>query len=311
MKYNIIFIIIMDNKNAIISKIYFDKSGYGSIKTTFEDARKKDNSITIEDVKQFFNEKVNKKTQLKGYNSFVAPYAYYEFQFDLFFIQDLENQKNKVGAIMIDIFTKYMWVVAIKSKNEGDVASALIECMNKIGKKPEILYTDDERSLNSSAIQQYLSENNIKHLITRSHAWFAERAIRTFKEMLYKRIESSKDKNVQWTDFIYEILLTYNNELKHSSTNHTPNEARNNKNELNVKINMLMHQKHDRKYPILEIGSKVRIYRKKRTGEKSHTSYWSDDVYEIEEITHSLGQPFFKVKGLERKYLRNELLKVN
>ena len=91
MKYNIIFIIIMDNKNAIISKIYFDKSGYGSIKTTFEDARKKDNSITIEDVKQFFNEKVNKKTQLKGYNSFVAPYAYCEFQFDLFFIQDLEN----------------------------------------------------------------------------------------------------------------------------------------------------------------------------------------------------------------------------
>ena len=151
---------------------------------------------------------------------------------------------------------------------------------------------------------------NIKHIITRSHAWFAERAIRTFKEMLYKRIENSKEKKPQWKDFIFEILLTYNNKLKHSSTNHTPNEARNNKNELNVKINMLMHSKHNRKYPMLKIGDKVKIYRKKRTGEKSHTSYWSEDSYELEEITRSLGQPYFKVKGLSRRYLRSELLKV-
>lgn len=300
----------MSNKNDVISKIYFDKAGYGSIKTTFEDAKKKDKTITIEDVKDFFDKSVEKKTNLKGYNSFVAPYPYYEYQFDLFLINDLENQKVKVGAIMIDIFTKYMWVVAIQTKNEGDVASALIECINKMGKKPEILYTDDETALSTKAIQEYLNKENIKHIITRSHAWFAERGIRTFKEMLYKRIESSKDKDPQWKDFIFEVLLTYNNKLKHSSTKYTPNEARSNKNELNVKINMLMQQKHNRKYPILEVGSKVKIYRKKRTGEKSHTSYWSDDAYEVEQITRSLGQPYFKVKGLERRYLRSELLKV-
>ena len=36
--------------NNIISKIYYDKSGFGSIKTTFEDARKVDKSITLEDI---------------------------------------------------------------------------------------------------------------------------------------------------------------------------------------------------------------------------------------------------------------------
>ena len=39
--------------NNIISKIYYDKSGFGSIKTTFEDAKKVDKSITLEDVKTF------------------------------------------------------------------------------------------------------------------------------------------------------------------------------------------------------------------------------------------------------------------
>ena len=63
---------------------------------------------------------------------------------------------------------------------------------------------------------------------------------------------------------IFEILLTYNNKLKHPSTKFTPNEARDGKNELNVKLNMLMHQKHNRKYPILEISDKGKIYRIKR-----------------------------------------------
>ena len=99
------------DKNSIISKIYYDKSGFGSIKTTFEDARKVDKSMTLEDIKQFFNNNVKKKDNLKGYNSFVAPHNYYEYQADLFFVNDdefSENQNFKVGMRMIDIFSKFM-----------------------------------------------------------------------------------------------------------------------------------------------------------------------------------------------------------
>ena len=35
----------MSNKNDMISEIYFDKSGYGSTKTTLDGARKKDKPI--------------------------------------------------------------------------------------------------------------------------------------------------------------------------------------------------------------------------------------------------------------------------
>ena len=301
------------DKNNIISKIYYDRSGFGSIKTTLEDARKVNKSITLDDVKQFFNSNVEKKDNLKGYNSFVAPHNYYEYQADLFFVNDdefLENQNFKVGMIMIDIFSKYMWVVAIKSKSEGDVAAGLLECFHKIGKKPEILYTDDEGSLSSIAIQKYLKEENIKHVITRGHAWFAERGIRTFKDMLYKRVEHSKDKNLQWNSLIYEVLLTYNNKLKNSITKHTPAEARKTDNEFNVRINLLLNKQHSRIYPILNVGDKVKIYRKKKINEKERHTTWSDNSYEIENISKSLGQPYFKLNGFDRMYLRNELLKV-
>ena len=96
----------------------------------------------------------------------------------------------------------------------------------KWGNKPEIIYTDDEAALSSQAMQTYFKEKNIKHIITRTHAWFAERAIKTFKQALYKRIENSKSDNVQWVDSVYEIILTYNNTLIHSSTKYTPADAR-------------------------------------------------------------------------------------
>ncbi len=300
----------MPTVNEIISKIYNDPSGFGSLKTTLEDARKIDKSITNEDVKKFFQEKVEQKKQIPGYNSFIAPYPNYEFQIDLFFITDVDNQTYKVGMILIDIFTKYMVVVPIKSKSEGDVAAGLIEGLNKMGEKPEIIYTDDEAALSSQAMQTYLKEKNIKHVITRNHAWFAERAIKTFKQALYKRIENSKSDNIQWVDFVYEIILTYNNKLVHSSTKYTPADARKKSNEFNVRLNLLLHKKHSRIYPELTEGDKVKIYRKKKITEKERSSYWSDNTYELEDITKSHGQNYFKLVGLTRQYLRNEILKV-
>ena len=83
--------------------------------------------------------------------------------------------------------------------------------MHKMGKKPKIIYTDDEGALSKEAIQTYLKEQKIEHHRTRAHANFGERAIRTFKDMLYKRVEDDEKKgksNIQWTDYIHEILLT-------------------------------------------------------------------------------------------------------
>ncbi len=59
--------------------------------------------------------------QSKGTNSFVAPHPYYEYQFDLFFINDLDEQKFTVGCVCKDVFSKYAAVVALQNKNGGSV----------------------------------------------------------------------------------------------------------------------------------------------------------------------------------------------
>ena len=83
------------DKNEIINKIYFDRSGFGSVQTTYQDAKKKEPSITLNDVKAFKKD-IEQKKQLKGQNSFTPPYPNYEYQMDLFFINDLDLDNQKL-----------------------------------------------------------------------------------------------------------------------------------------------------------------------------------------------------------------------
>ena len=262
---------------------------------------------------EFFKKNVEAKRKPVGQNSFVAPHSAYEYQMDLFFINDLEGQKFKVGMLMIDVFDKFMHVVAIKGKKEEDLASGMIECLHKMGKKPKIIYTDDEGALSKEAIQTYLKEQKIERHRTRAHANFSERAIRTFKDMLYKRVEADEKKgksNIQWTDYIHEILLTYNNQMKHSTTKFTPKEAQKPSNELSVRLNIASSGKRNRIYPELDKGDEVKIFRKRKPNEKERVGNFSKDVYTIQRIERKLSQSYYYVEGQTRPYLRFELLKV-
>ena len=103
-------------KDKTIDQIYYDTAGYGSVRTTYKEARLKDPTITMDYVKGWFSGNVMVTKQPGGKNSFVAPHAFYEFQIDLFWLADLKKQKFKVGCLCIDIFSKYAAVVPIKSK---------------------------------------------------------------------------------------------------------------------------------------------------------------------------------------------------
>ena len=65
----------------------------------------------------------------------------------------------------------------------------------------------------SKAVKEYLEGEKIEIHRTRGHPAFAERFIRTYKDMLFKQVEADEKKgkqNIQWIDYNLEILLTYN-----------------------------------------------------------------------------------------------------
>ena len=181
---------------------------------------------------------------------------------------DFENkQEYRAGLVLIDIFTRYAVVIPIKSKTPPDVLGGTMEALQKMGKKPKMVYSDEEGSLMSSEIQEYFKKENIELHTTRGHPAFAERFIRTFEDALFKRVDADEKggkHNIQWTDYMFEIMLTHNNKNRHSTTGMTPNEAKTDENEYEVKVNLELKAKSSRKYPTLQVGDQVKVMRKKQ-----------------------------------------------
>ena len=305
-----------DNKQKIISDIYFDRSGYGSKATTLKDAREKDKTITMKDVEQFFRKNVEVKAKPRGMNSFVAPKNNHTYQIDLFFMgyYDFdEEQKFRGGLVCIDVLSKFAVVVPIKTKNGEDVLEATKEALGKMGKKPKMIYTDDERAIAGEDFKDYVEGEGITLRRTRGHPAFAERFIRTYKDMLFKRVEADEKKgkaNIQWVDYNLEIMLTYNDKMKHSATGMTPKEARKDKNKFRAMLNVASKAKKERIYPTLEVGDKVKIMRKKAITEKERTSHWLKGYYVVQEVAEKLNQKYYKLTDYPRLLMRHELLKI-
>ena len=63
-------------------------------------------------------------------------------------------------------------------------------------------------------------------------------------------------------------------------------------------------------YPDLDKGDEVKIFRKRKPNEKERVGNWSKNVYTKERIPKKISQSSYDVEGMDRPYLRFELLKV-
>ena len=296
-------------KDEIISKIYYDEAGYGSIKQTYLEARQKDPSIKYEDVKKWLHKEVEQKKQLKGYNSFIANEPKEEYQIDLFFLKksDFPTEDYIGGVLAIDIFSRFITIIPIKSKTIPEILEAIKTIFKKVG-KPKSIYSDNEGAWSlGTEIDKYFKNENIKHIITLSHPAYSERAIRTIKGEIYKRVKIPSDK--KWTELLYQILLKYNYKSIHSGTGFTPAEAEKQQHHFHVKFNMEKHRANTRKYPDIEVGDYVRVHKNKDKLDKEHISTWGDRRYKVENITETFGQKYYFLEGYTQNNRKQGLLR--
>ena len=307
----------MDSKKQkIINDIYFDRAGFGSKANTLKDAREKDPTIKMSDVEEFFKKNVEIKRKQTKWNSFIAPHNRYTYQIDLtFFRKEYFEKKQKyyMALTCVDVLSKYAVAIPLKSKDTDEIIEAMKEAIRRMGGKSKIIFSDDEGTLRGEVFREFVEGEGMELYRTRGKANFVERLNRTLKDMIFKRLEADEKKgkaNIDWSDYLPEVILTYNNKMKHSATGMTPAEARKEKNEFRAKLNVASKARKDRIYPELEVGSKVKIVRKKRTGEKERTSHFLQGEYTVEAINEKFGQKYYTITDFNRPLLRHELLKV-
>ena len=307
-------------KEQIISNVYYDvDTGFGSVQETLRKAKQKEPTITKEDVDKFMREQPNKQVKkYRGSNSYTAPFARFEYQIDIMDMVSLVKEPEakipmkkglpRYALVVIDIFSKLANVVPMENRDSPNVLKALKESFKKMG-FPMSIYSDDDGAF-KSVVKEFLDGEGINQIITLTHANVAERFIRTIKNMIHDRVRFNK---ADWTSMLQPALTKYNNTI-HSSTKMTPKEAHNDKNHLNVSVNLTIKENNRRKYPKINENDKVKFFEKKRgnyTDRKETNPKWSKQSYKVIEIKYDMtGNKTYKLEGLTKPYLRHEILLV-
>ena len=191
-----------------------------------------------------------------------------------------DNEGVNFLLLVIDIFSKYGWIVPLKNKKGETVANALKTIFKE--RKPGKLWTDKGREFYNKDVKDlvelYSTENEEKSSIV-------ERWIRTIREKMWKYFTDNNTYN--YMDVLPELVEDYNNTV-HSSTKLTPIDASKEENELTVWRNLYPDRyKINNLTPKFFVGDEVRITKKKKVFEKGYTTRWTEEIFTIKEIQNT------------------------
>lgn len=197
------------------------------------------------------------------------------------------NNGIKYLLTVIDVFSKYGWIVPLKSKTGVEVARAF----NKIFKerKPEKLWVDKGKEFYNKyvrvlRVELYSTENEEKSCVV-------ERWNRTMKEKMFKYFSANSTR--KYINVIDEMVNDYNS-TRHSSIKMTPVAASDKKNESAVWMNLYGSEPAQKINFKFKVGDKVRITKKKSIFEKGYTPRWTEEVFTVSQVQY-IDPPTYKI----------------
>ena len=126
----------------------------------------------------------------------------------------LLNKYNKGIRFLlrvIDIFSKYAWVVPLKDKKGVSIVKAFQSILKQSNRKPNKIWVDKDSEFYNASFKKWLQDNDTVMYSThnKEKSVVAERFIRTLKSKIYKHM-TSISKNV-YIDKLDNIVNEYNN----------------------------------------------------------------------------------------------------
>ena len=150
------------------------------------------------------------------------------------------EDSDKTVLVGVDIFTKQIEIVKLYRKSADSYLESLEKLVDKLGGPPEFIYSDMDPALLNIHVKTWIESKGIQLITTRTHAPVVERAIRTIKNMIDKRLESKPPGQKIWydQDFLDLICHVYNEKRINSTTKFTPEDAKKPENLDKVKTNL-------------------------------------------------------------------------
>jgi transposase InsO family protein len=309
---------VTPEQNKLLKELYFDQGLmfgrdrlYQYIRTNFKHMnitrRQIASWLSCQQVSQLF--KCTRRTKVIQPTVLSGPYQ--QVACDLADMQLHESDGYIYIFMMVDLFTKKCWGIPIKNKEAITVSSALETILTKFHKMPRVIRSDRGSEFIAEEFQAVLNKNNIKHILSLSHAPQSNGQIERTNGIIKKMIAMYKvyHNNYKWNEYLELLIGNYNNTISRV-TKFTPNKAE-------VATEEEIKIIHDRIYkavmpnreialPKFKVGDSVRMkldfsnegnFVKKGVSEK-----WTREIFEVAVVTVSKSKvslPHYLVRNIE------------
>ena len=190
------------------------------------------------------------------------------------------NKGTKYLLCVIDLFSKYTFVVPLKDKKGISIVNAFQSILHKSKGAPNKIWVDKDSEFYNASFKKWLQDNDIIMYSTNNEgkSVVAERFIRTLKSKIYKYM-TSISKNV-YIDKLNAIVNKYNNK-HHTTIKMKPIDVKDN---TYINTNKEINYKH----PKFKVGDYVRISKYKILLAKGYMPNWSEEVFIVDKIKNTV-----------------------
>ena len=234
---------------------------------------------------------------------------------DLMDMSKFSRQNNgiKFLLVIIDTFSKYLWVLPLKNKTGATVAEAFQKVLDE-GRMPKRLRTDKGQEFRANIVKTLLASKGIKQLFTQNEAKaaVAERVIKTIKSKIYRYLTYKNSHS--YIDKLPEFVSSYNKTV-HGTTKYRPVDVNVN-NQEDVRFSTFLSKRSKHPFTLkpykFRLGDKVRISYLKNTFSREYDHKWSGEVFKVTRRFRRSGIPVYKLsdynnEAISGTFYQNEL----
>ena len=209
--------------------------------------------------------------------------------------------------VVIDIYTKYVWLYPLKQITGVNVASCLRHLFLK--NKPEKITTDAGREFINKNVYSIFKEFKIKHYIAkgRTKACIVERFNLTLQRLIYQLCRFHNTNKWTSDEILGKAKKIYLNR-KHRTIHMTPSQAEREENASTLrKIYKEKYKKASSetkgKKPKFKIGDQCRISSIRRPFERGYLQNFTTEVWTVCEVMNNLPLARYRVKDSQNEIL--------
>lgn len=206
-----------------------------------------------------------------------------------------DNEDVTFLVMVIDCWTRYLWVRPIKRKTADQVLAAVHSIFQEMGTLPKHLGGDRGLEFTNKKMQEYCRLHNISYMPTTnySHAPFVERVNRTFQKLLFSW--AAENETYTYLPVLQKICDTYNTRY-HRIIKMTPTEAENPENHLQLRKNMegrYIKFIAKKRAPAFNVGDIVRIMKDKGRFGRSYDEQSVEELFKVAKVNTRLPIPTY------------------